>query len=70
MPVDGGALGTVVVDADGDGVAVGDGDGEVVWASATPKVKRPETPNPAAANAAFLIIISPPSLNCLFNVSL
>ena len=48
IPVDGGALGTVVVVADGVGVAVGEGDGEVVCANATPKVISPETPSPAA----------------------
>jgi len=30
MPVDGAALGTVVVVADGEGVALGEGEGEVV----------------------------------------
>lgn len=43
MPVEGGALGTVVDVGDGEG------EGEVVWASATPKVIKPETPRPAAA---------------------
>lgn len=46
MPVDGGALGTVVVVADGDGL----GDGEPVWAIATPRDKIPDTPSPATAN--------------------
>ncbi len=46
IPVDGGALGTVVVDA--DGVALGEGEGEVVCANATPKVNSPETASPAA----------------------
>jgi hypothetical protein len=50
MPVAGGALGIVVA------LAVGDGEGEVVCAKATPSVKRPETPSPAAPNAIFLII--------------
>ena len=48
MPVDGGALGTVVVEAVGVGVAVGEGLGEVVCANATPKVIKLDTPNPAA----------------------
>lgn len=54
MPVDGGALGTVIVEADADGDGLGDG--EVICANATPNVRSPETPNPAAAIPIFLII--------------
>ena len=68
MPVDGGALGTVVVDAVGvaDGLAVGEGEAD--WANATPKVTSPEIPKPAAAKATFLIILSPHF--CLFSIFL
>ena len=47
MPVDGGALGTVVVVALGEGLI--EGDGEAVCANATPIEIIPETPKPATA---------------------
>lgn len=60
MPVDGGALGTVVVVAEGDGLA--EGDCEAVCANATPNEIIPETPIPIAATPIlFNIINSPPS---------
>ena len=56
MPVDGGALGTVVVVAEGDGLI--EGDGEAVCAKATPKEIIPETPKPTAATPILCNIIN------------
>lgn len=60
MPVDGGALGTVVVVAEGDGLI--EGDGEAVCAKATPNEIIPETPIPKAATPILFIIVNSPPL--------